>query len=128
MHAKVALLFLGLKEISVKYLMTAPHGRGITMSIRSEIIDGNLAQRSSYGLIYTELLGWVDLGHAQGTDIRNLWAQMLRGESQSGPTYDVTYKQSMVGLKRRLTVGKSITWRLKKGLRYHHKNKALLLP
>ena len=53
------------------------------MSIRSEIIDGNLAQRSSYGLIYTELLGWVDLGHAQSTDIRNLWAQMLRGESQS---------------------------------------------
>lgn len=26
MHAKVALLFLGLKEIPVKYLMTAPHG------------------------------------------------------------------------------------------------------
>lgn len=126
MHAKVALLFLGLKEIPVKYLMTAPHGRGITMSIRSEIIDGNLAQRSSYGLIYTELLGWVDLGHAQGTDIRNLWAQMLRGESQSGPTYDVTYKQSMVGLKRRLTVGKSITWRLRKGLRYHQKQSIAL--
>lgn len=84
------------------------------MSIRSEFIDGNLAQGSSYGLIYTEVLGWVDLGHAQGTDVRNLWAQMLRGESQSGETYDVTYKQSMVGLKRHLTVGKSITWRLKK--------------
>lgn len=97
------------------------------MSIRSEIIDGNLAQRSSYGLIYTEVLGWVDLGHAQGTDIRNLWAEMLRGESQSRETYDVTYKQSMVGLKRRLTVGKSITWRLKKGLPYHQK-KALLWP
>lgn len=96
------------------------------MSIRSEIIDGNLAQRSSYGLIYTEVLGWVDLGHAQGTDIRNLWAQMLRGEPQSGETYDVTYKQSMVGLKRRLTVGKSITWRLKKGLPYHQKQSIAL--
>lgn len=96
------------------------------MSIRGEIINGNLAHRSSYGLIYTEVLGWVDLGHAQGTDIRNLWAQMLRGEFQSGPTYDVTYKQSMVGLKRRLTVGKSITWRLKKGLPYHQKQSIAL--
>lgn len=96
------------------------------MSKRNEIIDGNLAQRSSYGLVYTEVLGWVDLGHAQGTDIRNLWAQMLRGESQSQPTYDVTYKQAMVGLKRRITVGKSITWRLKKGLSYHQKQRIAL--
>lgn len=41
------------------------------MSIRSEIIDGSRASGSNYGLIYTEVLGWVDLGHAQGTDIRN---------------------------------------------------------
>lgn len=91
------------------------------MSIRSEIIDGSRAPGSNYGLIYTEVLGWVDLGHAQGTDIRNLWAQMLRGESQSDSTYDVTYKQSMIGLKHRLTVGKSLTWRLKKGLSYTQK-------
>lgn len=77
-------------------------------------------------MIYTEVLGWVDLGHAQGTDIRNLWAEMLRGESQSRETYDVTYKQSMVGLKRRLTVGKSITWRLKKSLPYHQKQSIAL--
>lgn len=96
------------------------------MSIRSEIIDGSMAQRSSYGLIYTEVLGWIDLGHAQGSDIRNVWAQMLRGESQTGRTYDVIYKQSMVGLKRRLTVGKSITWRLKKGLPYHQKQRIAL--
>ncbi|ELF4281891.1 hypothetical protein RNF85_000402 [Salmonella enterica] len=96
------------------------------MSIRSEIIDGHLAQSQSYGLIYTEVLGWIDLGHAQGTDIRNLWAQMLRGESPNEPTYDVTYKQSMLGLRRRLTVGKSITWRIKKGLPYHQKQSIAL--
>ena len=66
------------------------------MSSRSEIIDGRLAPKSFYGLIYTEVLGWIDLGHAQGTDIRKLWAQMLHGESQSGTTYDITYQQSMI--------------------------------
>ncbi|WP_370256327.1 hypothetical protein [Erwinia sp. 198] len=50
------------------------------MSKRSEIIDGNMADKSAYGLVYTEISGWIDLGHAQGTNIRNLWAQMLRGE------------------------------------------------
>jgi len=96
------------------------------MSKRSEIIDGNMADKSAYGLVYTEILGWIDLGHAQGTDIRNLWAQMLRGECQSESTYNVTYKQSMVSPGRRLTVGKSITWRLKKGLPYYKKKSIAL--
>ncbi|MCT4701046.1 hypothetical protein MUA02_03390 [Enterobacteriaceae bacterium H20N1] len=42
------------------------------MSKRSDIIDGSAAARAPYGLVYTEVLGWIDLGHAQGTDIRNL--------------------------------------------------------
>lgn len=96
------------------------------MSRREDILDGSKAERSAYGLVYTEVLGWIDLGHAQGNDIRQLWAQMLCGEAQSGLTYDVTYKQSMAGLKRRLTVGKSITWRLKKGLSYHQKQSIAL--
>lgn len=96
------------------------------MSNRKDIIDGSLAHSRSYGLIYTEVLGWIDLGHAQGSDIRSLWGQMLRGESQSAQTYDVTYKQSMVGLKRHLTIGKSITWRLRKGLSYQQKQSIAL--
>lgn len=42
------------------------------MSKRIDIIDGKEAARVPYGLVYTEVLGWIDLGHAQGTDIRNL--------------------------------------------------------
>lgn len=34
------------------------------MSKQSDIIDGKDAFISHYGLIYTEVLGWVDLGHA----------------------------------------------------------------
>lgn len=96
------------------------------MSRRADIIDGSKAERNAYGLVYTEVLGWIDLGHAQGNDIRQLWAQMLQGEAQSGLYYDVTYKQSMTGLKRHMTVGKSITWRLKKGLSYHQKQSVAL--
>lgn len=32
------------------------------MSKRSEIIDGRDAANSLYGLVYTEVLGWIDLG------------------------------------------------------------------
>ncbi|MBP2196908.1 hypothetical protein JOJ88_002344 [Pantoea cypripedii] len=42
------------------------------MSKRSEIFEGADAAHTNYGLVYTEVLGWVDLGHAQGEDIRKL--------------------------------------------------------
>jgi hypothetical protein len=96
------------------------------MSKRTDILDAAAAETARHGLIYTEVLGWVDLGHAQGTDIRMLWSQLLQGESRSGSTYDVTYKQSMVGLGQRFTVGKSITWRIKKGLSYQQKQSIAL--
>lgn len=50
------------------------------MSKRSEIIDGRYVGSQKGGLIYTEVLGWVDLGHAQGTDIRILLDLIARGE------------------------------------------------
>lgn len=40
------------------------------MSVREEIVDARFADGLKYGLIYTEVLGWIDLGHAQGNDIR----------------------------------------------------------
>lgn len=46
------------------------------MSKRSDILDEPLkAEQSpnSYGLIYTEDLGWIDLGHARGSDIKTLF-------------------------------------------------------
>lgn len=51
------------------------------MSKRSDIMDGKYAVTSKAGLIYTEVLGWVDLGHARGDDIRELLRQMATGES-----------------------------------------------
>lgn len=43
------------------------------MSTRNEIIDGSQAASARGGLIYTEVLGWIDLGHARGDDIIRRW-------------------------------------------------------
>lgn len=66
------------------------------MSKRSDIIDGNQAYTASYELVYTQVLGWVDLGHAQGSDIQELMDKINAGESSGQERYDVTYSQSMV--------------------------------
>jgi len=50
------------------------------MSKRSDIIDGKKAASERYGLVYTEVLGWIDLGHAQGTDIKDLLRKIAHGE------------------------------------------------
>ena len=42
------------------------------MSKRNDITDGIFAPTKKYGLVYTEELGWIDLGHAQGQDARIL--------------------------------------------------------
>ncbi len=55
------------------------------MSRREDILDGSKAERSAYGLVYTEVLGWIDLGHAQGNDIRQLWAQNAVRRSTERP-------------------------------------------
>ncbi|MCA5932995.1 hypothetical protein LET06_18870 [Pectobacterium versatile] len=61
------------------------------MSVRSEIIDGRQVSGVTYGLIYTEVLGWIDLGHAKGDDIKDIIQQMYVGEdTEDGmPYYDV---------------------------------------
>ena len=84
------------------------------MSKRDEIIDGHQSHLA-YGLIYTEVLGWVDLGHAQGTDIKKLLQMIDDGERSGKERYDITYSQSMVDSTRTLKMGKYVTWRIKSG-------------
>lgn len=56
------------------------------MSTRDDIIDGTDAAKAKKGLVYTEVLGWIDLGHAKGDD------------------------------KTKLKFTKTVRWRIKKGL------------
>lgn len=71
-----------------------------------------------FHLVYTELLGWVDLGHAQGTDIRALLQQIDAGESSDQERYDVSYSQSMIDPFHIIKMGKFITWRIRPGRSY----------
>ncbi|EJH2659463.1 hypothetical protein NDG35_002663 [Salmonella enterica] len=54
------------------------------MSKRNDITDGIFATTKHYGLIYTEKLGWIDLGHAQGDDARRLKRKL---EQEQGAKY-----------------------------------------
>jgi len=64
------------------------------MSKRSDILDGRQSHLQ-YGLIYTEVPGWIDLGHARGSDIEDLIRKINHGETSGKERYDVTYSQSM---------------------------------
>ena len=76
------------------------------MSKRIAIIDGHFAPSQPKGLVYTEVLGWIDLGHAQGNDIRKLLYQMEWGEISQEEYYDVRYSQGMTGFWGRVRSGK----------------------
>ena len=96
------------------------------MSKRIDIVDGKEAPGLRGGLIYTEVLGWVDLGHARGDDITRLWQKINAGESSGRPVYDVTYSQSMADGKTGLRLGKFITWRIRKGRSYFERQSIAL--
>ena len=96
------------------------------MSKRSDIIEGADAANANIGLIYTEVLGWVDLGHARGNDIRSLMNKINHGEAMSGERYDVSYAQSMVSPRQVFRVGKFITWRIRKGRPWHERQSIAL--
>ncbi|EOL8988232.1 hypothetical protein ACM92P_002768 [Cronobacter dublinensis] len=91
------------------------------MSKREDIVDGKLSASLKYGLIYTEVLGWIDLGHAQGNDIRKLLAQFEAGEASGQKEYDVTYSQSMVDPTRTRKMGKFLKWTIKSGRTYNER-------
>lgn len=96
------------------------------VSKRSEIMDGRRSSDLSYGLIYTEVLGWIDLGHAQGIDIKTLLRSIDSGESSRKDYYDITYSQSMIDPTRTMKMGKFITWRIKRGRSYFERKSIAL--
>lgn len=68
------------------------------MSKRNDIIEpSEWTSDRKTGLVYSEILGWIDIGHAQGSDIKNLLSDIKRGESSRDGYYDVTYSQKMFG-------------------------------
>lgn len=65
------------------------------MSKRNEIIDPKDYRPKRPGLMYTEVLGWVDFGHAIGGDVVNILQQFRAGELSGKPYYVIEYRQTM---------------------------------
>ncbi|MFE8100850.1 DUF4056 domain-containing protein [Brenneria goodwinii] len=88
------------------------------MSKRSDILEdpfnAKLSSQSS-GLIYTEELGWIDLGHARGADIVDLLHKFRTGESGSKDTYRIRYNQMMFIGHRSIGTGRFVEWEIKRG-------------
>ena len=87
------------------------------MSNRNDIRDGSLFDMLKSGIVYTELLGWVDMGHARGDDIVELKQQFLAGESSGEKSYRVMYRQDMRYKKfgHNVGIGKFNRWEIKSG-------------
>ena len=96
------------------------------MSKRKDIIDGRDAGTAKYGLVYTEVLGWVDLGHAQGADIQDLLRLMAQGESSGKEFYDIRYSQGMTSPFGLLRSGKVMTWSIRRGRPYWEQKRIAL--
>ena len=68
------------------------------MTTRSDIIDTSdryITRNIPKGLIYTENLGWIDLGHANPAGAEMLWQQMIMPHGGDGTWFVVKYNQSM---------------------------------
>ncbi|QHM76852.1 hypothetical protein C7M52_02838 [Mixta theicola] len=86
------------------------------MSKRKDIIDASEVFYARTGLVYSEILGWIDLGHAQGEDIKKLIYGMEQGERSSNEIYTISYSQTMYKfLKNIFGVGMHARWQIKKG-------------
>lgn len=98
------------------------------MSTRSEIKDGAQFGILHRGLVYTEALGWLDMGHARGNDMAALKRQFVEGERSSKPSYSVMYRQDMgvLKFKSRLGIGKFSHWEIKRGRSTEDINRIML--
>ncbi|MCX8959441.1 hypothetical protein [Erwinia psidii] len=94
------------------------------MSKRSEIIDPSEYRKGVTGLMYTELLGWIDLGHALGGDITRTLSKFRQGEMSRKPYYLVQYEQIMRAGK--FATGRYIGWNIKRGRSQHEIHSILL--
>ncbi|MDE9428577.1 hypothetical protein [Xenorhabdus bovienii] len=82
------------------------------MTTRSDIEKGKL--------VYTEKLGWVDLGHATGDDARVLMSTINAGDNTKESYFTVRYIQYM-GKGNNYGTTKIIKWRVRRGLSLHDK-------
>lgn len=104
------------------------------MSKRSDIKDGISSSGEKSGIIYTRVLGWIDLGHAGGEDCRRLKAILFEEKNRKFfPEFNEWYfpvdyfqdfalnfkinnitRQTAVGINTPLMVRSCLSWEVKK--------------
>lgn len=86
------------------------------MSKRSDIKDASMALSMNHGLVYTKILGWIDLGHAQANDARRLKAILLEEKGREFfPEFNdwyfpIDYYQEMG--KNKTILGRTVEFRV----------------
>lgn len=80
------------------------------MALRTDIEKGRL--------IYTQELGWIDLGHASGDDVRALWSQFEAEipDPRTPNHFLVHYSQWMRKFHSLIAAGIYADWWIKRGL------------
>lgn len=99
------------------------------MTKRADIIDNTdryITREIRSGLIYTENLGWIDLGHANPSGAERLWHQMAMPRGGNNQYFEVNYYQDMkksiyginavTGIYRRFLVRRGLNDRDLKGV------------
>lgn len=99
------------------------------MTTRSDIIDNSdryITRNTPHGLIYTDNLGWIDLGHANPSGAERLWQQMIMPRGGDDTWFVVNYDQSMssnlygmnitTGVYRRFLVRRGLSYPVLQGV------------
>lgn len=113
-------------EIRISYFLNI---KEYDMTKRNDIIDDSdrlITRDIRYGLIYTDNLGWIDLGHANPAGAEKLWFEMTRPRGGDSEFYEVNYHQSMsksihgininTGIYRRFMVRRGLQERILQGI------------
>ncbi|NAT76705.1 hypothetical protein HKX68_09530 [Dickeya dadantii] len=87
------------------------------MSNRSDIERGRL--------VYTEKLGWIDVGHAKGDDAKRLMNAINSGDDTKENYFIIKYSQYM-GLGLKYGTARITRWKVRRGLSLHDKQRVAL--
>ncbi|MDX7999043.1 hypothetical protein FE394_07485 [Xenorhabdus sp. Reich] len=88
------------------------------MTKRADIQNGRL--------VYTEKLGWLDLGHANGDDARKLMLSLYLGDNTTKESYFIVRYVQYMGRGRKYGTSIKTRWIVRKGLSLHDMKRVAL--
>ncbi|MDE9430757.1 hypothetical protein [Xenorhabdus bovienii] len=77
-------------------------------------------------LVYTEKLGWLDLGHANGDDARKLMISLYLGDNTTKESHFIVRYVQYMGRGRNYGTSIKTRWRVRRGLSLHDMKRVAL--